>query len=60
MVRNSCLFFIEIELTYNVVLISAAQQSDSVIRTFFFHVLSMMVYHRISAIVPCAELQSVL
>ena len=33
------LFFIEVKLNYNVVLITAVQQSDSVIHiyTFFFH-----------------------
>ena len=45
---------------YNVVLISAVQQSDSVlyiyiyIDIFFFIFSSIMVYHRILNIVPCA------
>ena len=52
------IYFIEVWLIYNVVLISAVQQSDSVIHiyiyTFFFIFFSMMVYHRILNIVPCA------
>ena len=50
-------FFMEVQLIYNVVLISAVQQSDSVIHiyTFFFKILlSIMVYHSILNIVPCA------
>ena len=45
-------------LVYNVVLISAVQQSDSVIHihTFVFILFSIMVYHRILNIVPCAIL----
>ena len=41
---------------YNVGLISAAQQSDSVIHiyTFFFIFFSIMVCHRIFSIIPCA------
>ena len=41
---------------YSVVLISAVQQSDSVIHiyTFFFVFFSIVVYHRILNIVPCA------
>ena len=44
-------------MTYGVVLISAVQQSDSVIHmyTILFHILfQIMVYHRILTIVPCA------
>ena len=43
-------------LVYNVVLISAVQQSDSVIHihTFVFILFSIMVYHRILNIVPLA------
>ena len=50
------LYFIEVSLVYNVVLISAVQQSDSVILTytFFFIFFSIMIYHRILNIVPCA------
>ena len=44
---------IEVELIYNVVLISAVQQSDSVIQTFFFIFFSIMVYHRMLNIAPC-------
>ena len=49
-------YFIEVELVYNVVLISGVQQSDSVIHicTFFFIFFSVMVHHRILNIVPCA------
>ena len=55
--RNSLyLFIIEVELIYNVVLLSAVQQSDSVIHTytFIFISFSIMVYHRLLNIVPCA------
>ena len=47
--------FIEVQLIYNVVLISTIQQSDSVVHiyTFFFIFFSIMVYHRILNIVPC-------
>ena len=42
------IYFIEVLLTYNVVLISAVQQSDSVIHIYiyilFFILLSIMVY----------------
>ena len=44
-------------MIYNVVLITAVQQSDSVIRmyTFFLYIFfSIMVYHRILNIVLCA------
>ena len=37
-----CIFFIEVELIYNVVLVSGVQQSDSVIHTYisiFFQIL---------------------
>lgn len=49
------LFFIEVYLIYNVVLISDAQQNDSVIHiyTSFFIFFSTMVYARILNIVPC-------
>ena len=50
------LFLSEVQLIYNVVLISAIQQSDSVIHTyiFFFIFFSITVYHRVLNIVPCA------
>ena len=53
------IYFIEVQLIYTVVLISAVQQSDSVIHmyTFFFILFSIMVYHRILNIVPCAVQQ---
>ena len=43
-------------MIYNVVLISAVQQSDSVIHiyTFFFIFFVIMVYPRVLNIVPCA------
>ena len=47
--------FFEVQLTFNVVLISALQQSDSVMQIYFiFHILFHMFHHRISNIVPCA------
>ena len=51
---------IEIQLIYNVVLISGIQQSDSVIHTyiyiyiFFFRFFSIIGYYKILSIVPCA------
>ena len=51
-------FFIEVQLIYNVALISAVQQSDSVIHIYIYSCFkvfsSIMVYHRILNIVPCA------
>ena len=47
--------FIEVLLIYNVVLISAVQQSDSVICIYiFFFIFFHMVCYRILNIVPCA------
>ena len=47
-------YFIEVQLIYNVVLISAIQQSDSVIHiyiyTFFFILFSIMVYELYSSL----------
>ena len=45
---------------HNVVLISVVQQSDSVthIHTLFFVFFSVMAYHSILNIVPCAILYS--
>ena len=50
------MYFIELQLIYNVVLISAVQKSDSVIHmyTFFLIFFSMMVYCRTLNIAPCA------
>ena len=50
------------QLIYSVVLISTVEQRDSVIyiyiyvytHTFFFIFFSIMVYHRVLNIVPCA------
>ena len=52
--KFSLIYFIEVKLIYNVVLISAVQQSDSVIHISFFIFFSIMVYHKILNIVPCA------
>jgi len=46
--------FIEVWLICNAVHISAVQQNDSVIQIYFFHILSIMVYHRILNIVSCS------
>ena len=48
--------FIEVYLIYNVVLVSAVQQSDSLIHIYIyiFIYFSIMVYQRILNIVPCA------
>ena len=50
------MYFIEVSLIYNVVLISAVQASDSVrhTSTFFFRFFSIIIYHRILNLVPCA------
>ena len=51
-------YFIEVYLTYNVVLISTVQQRDSVvyihtyIYTYFFIFFPIMIYHRILNMVP--------
>ena len=46
--------FIELQLIYNVVLISGVRCSDSVyIYMFFFLFFPIMVYHRILNSVPC-------
>ena len=46
--------FTDVQLIYNVVLISAAQQTDSVIHThILFQILSIRVHHRILNIVSC-------
>ena len=52
--------FIEVQLIYNVALISAVQQNDSVIHiyTLFFIFFSIMVYPRILNIVLCATRQN--
>ena len=54
------MYFIEVYLIHNAVLISSLQQSDSVIHIyihiywFFFILFSIMVYQRILNVVPCA------
>ena len=48
---------IEVQLIYNVVLVSTVQQRDSVIHIhiyILFHIFSIMVYPRILNIVPCS------
>ena len=46
--------FIGVKLIYNVVLVSAVQQSESVIHIYILPIIySNMVYHRILNIVPC-------
>ena len=45
---------IEIQLTYNVVLISAVQQCDSIIPIYFFIFFYLMVYLKVLNIVSCA------
>lgn len=55
-----CLFvcLIEVQLLYNVVLISRVQHSDSVIHThtqiFFLRFFSIVAYYEILDVVPCA------
>ena len=52
--ESTLFFFLGIQLIYNVVLISAVQQHDSVIHIIIFHIFSIVVYHRILNIYPCA------
>ena len=49
------IFFIEIQLIYNVVLVSSVQQSASFIHIyiFFFRLFSIIDYYKILSIVPC-------
>ena len=52
-------FLIEVQLIYNVALIAAVQQSDSVICVYIythilFHILFIMIYHGLLNIVPRA------
>ena len=46
-------FFIEVQLIYNVVLISSAQQSYTHTHIFFLILFAIIVYHRILNIIPC-------
>ena len=55
------LFLIEVQLIYNIVLVSGVQQSDSVIHTYiciylysFFLFFSVIVYYKILNTIPCA------
>ena len=47
-------------LIYNVVLVSAVQQSDYYTYIFFVIFLSIMLYHKILNIVPCAAQEDTL
>jgi len=63
--RKSSFFFvylfIQVELTYNIVLISAEQLSDSVIHVYILFIFfSIIVYHKILNMVPCAVGQDML
>ena len=50
----SFFFLIEIQLIYNVVLVSSVQQSDSDIQIYIlFQILSIIDYYKVSSIVPC-------
>ena len=53
--KDNFLLLIEVQLIYSFELISAVQQTDSVIHiyTFFFVFFSIIVYHRILNIVIC-------
>ena len=44
------LVFIEVELIYNIVLVSGVQQSDSVFLKIIFH----YSYYKVMGIIPCA------
>ena len=50
-------FLIEVQLIYNVVLVSGVQQSDSAIYIFFFRFFSLIDYYKILSIFPCATQQ---
>ena len=49
---------IELQLIYNIMLVSSVQDRDSVIHTyvspFFFRFFSLIGYYKILSIVPCA------
>ena len=49
-------FLIEVELIYNIVLVSSVQQSDSIIHKyiFFFRFFSIVGYYKKLKIIPCA------
>ena len=55
---------VEVQLVYNVVFISAVQQSDSFIHvlteSLLFHIFFLMVYPRTSNIVPCSIQQDLI
>ena len=53
--------FIQVELTYNIVLISAEQLSDSVIHVYILFIFfSIIVYHKMLNMVPSAVGQDML
>ena len=56
------IFFVELQLIDNVVLVSGVQQSDSVIHTyiFFFRFLSIIYYYKILNIVHVLYCRSLL
>ena len=58
------IFIFEVELIYNVTLVSGVQHSDSVIHiyiyTFFFRFFSLIGYYKIFSIVPCATFNCLL
>ena len=50
-----CFFFLtEVQLIYNVVLVSREQQSDSVTLCVYYIFFFIMVYSKMLNIVPCA------
>ena len=50
------LFFIQVQLTYSVVVVSAVQQSDSVIYESFFRFFSLTGHYKMLSRVPCRSL----
>ena len=52
------IYFIEVQLLYKVILISAVKQSDLVIDIFIF--FSIMVYYKTQNIVHCAQRRALL
>ena len=49
-----CLYFIEVYLIYNVVLVSAVQQSDSVIYLYIFSYAFCYGFSQDTEYIPCA------
>ena len=50
------IFFIDLQLIYHIVLVSTVHQSDSLMRiyTLFSIFFSIIVYHRVLTLLPCA------